>query len=204
MNCLFLLTPLREGRRRRRTGRHPLQRISTHAPAGGATVAAAVCLPVFHPISTHAPAGGATSSDIHGNAQYEFLLTPLREGRPAGMFSFPSRTKFLLTPLREGRRTVPSRYASRLLFLLTPLREGRRSGEPQHLPYQHISTHAPAGGATLAVERDGKPNEQFLLTPLREGRPLVVAVIGDVLRISTHAPAGGATVSFRGYSSLPV
>ena len=35
------------------------------------------------------------------------------------------------------------------LFLLTPLREGRRDGRPQPAARQPISTHAPAGGATL-------------------------------------------------------
>ncbi len=33
-----------------------------------------------------------------------------------------------------------------------------------------ISTHAPAGGATLLTWKGGFPLDEFLLTPLREGR----------------------------------
>ena len=56
---VFLLTPLREGRRKAVCHRHVGAVISTHAPAGGATN-----LPRLRSasikISTHAPAGGAT------------------------------------------------------------------------------------------------------------------------------------------------
>ena len=62
---LFLLTPLREGRHRLYRVRWRGQKISTHAPAGGATFARSSCVHFFR-----------------------FLLTPLREGRrsrpPAG------------------------------------------------------------------------------------------------------------------------
>ena len=56
---LFLLTPLREGRRLHmgQPGRHPP--ISTHAPAGGATFLYSDSI-FARIISTHAPAGGAT------------------------------------------------------------------------------------------------------------------------------------------------
>ena len=77
-----------------------------------------------------------------------------------------------------------------------------------------ISTHAPAGGATLPPQLMRVP-ALFLLTPLREGRRPAAAPVrdhsayfysrpcgrGDMERlallggiwISTHAPAGGAT-----------
>ena len=57
---------------------------------------------------------------------------------------------------------------------------------------QAISTHAPAGGATICGLIVADPH-QFLLTPLREGRPYQLYVNMNVLAISTHAPAGGAT-----------
>ena len=60
----------------------PVLLISTHAPAGGATarkVQNFQCLI----ISTHAPAGGATEEASDRFKQAPFLLTPLREGRPA-------------------------------------------------------------------------------------------------------------------------
>ena len=168
--------------------------ISTHAPAGGATEAQAGYIPCnqdFYSrpcgrgdgggaraahgdvvISTHAPAGGATVA-LSANA--------LRE-------------VFLLTPLREGRRKRPTQnpYPSR--FLLTPLREGRPAfHDGAGIQTSHISTHAPAGGATLLpscrrplmgnfysrpcgrgdafrLTPPTKPTK-FLLTPLREGRP---------------------------------
>ena len=80
-----------------------LRRISTHAPAGGAT--RRIPPPRLHlltflltplregrlnrnarytvtaTISTHAPAGGATTVTLKNQATGKFLLTPLREGR---------------------------------------------------------------------------------------------------------------------------
>ena len=144
---------------------------------------------------------------------------------------------FLLTPLREGRLDLPDGGSVRLQFLLTPLREGRpRAGKSVRcMPYfysrpcgrgdviyaryssagQNISTHAPAGGATLFRGRCAASRTGFLLTPLREGRRTAPSLCsspplyfysrpcgrGDVLHhrkqdlgsISTHAPAGGAT-----------
>ena len=127
---LFLLTPLREGRRHHaHDGRYNLH-ISTHAPAGGATRSGSArshsswyfysrpcgrgdLLPYDHPlqfcISTHAPAGGATER-----------LKPC--GRDV---------RFLLTPLREGRH-----------------------GQITQIDYgSTISTHAPAGGATAIFHK---------------------------------------------------
>ena len=80
------------------------------------------------------------------------------------------RILFLLTPLREGRPVVPVMPISVCTFLLTPLREGRREKGRCKRQAEHISTHAPAGGATGELANAYK-----------------------YLRISTHAPAGGAT-----------
>ena len=147
-------------------------RISTHAPAGGATARRGRCRRKGQ-ISTHAPAGGATKHDkgLH-DFLLLFLLTPLREGRRIPDNLLPMlRDLFLLTPLREGRRCCrslprPTAYP----FLLTPLREGRHREGRNMAKAKVISTHAPAGGATgPAVCKDGGLR-QFLLTPLREGR----------------------------------
>ena len=123
-------------------------------------------------ISTHAPARGATKRRIScGFRIHLFLLTPLREGRLCDFVQQKPVVKFLLTPLREGRpEEVFALLKSRLIsthapargatcsklcpvdlanqFLLTPLREGRRS-PPAPLSRGHT---------------------RFLLTPLREGR----------------------------------
>ena len=125
----FLLTPLREGRRRPPVDRCACLLISTHAPAGGATRA------------------GGMWRKRHGT----FLLTPLREGRPLQSSTSPQTERFLLTPLREGRPVCAGNiFEWRLAFLLTPLREGRRKDDEADLPAHNISTHAPAGGATFS------------------------------------------------------
>ncbi len=60
-----------------------------------------------------------------------------------------------------------------------------------------ISTHAPAGGATIGDAMGATTEFIFLLTPLREGRRHGECVEYTRWRISTHAPAGGATYSIR-------
>ena len=214
----FLLTPLREGRPpHSRVISVKAVSISTHAPAGGATHAELIfdlpahisthapaggatggmlCIGCSPCISTHAPAGGATvpltSMRI---ASTVFLLTPLREGRPAARFSrfvpafhFYSRPcgrgdihtsfrpslplLFLLTPLREGRHFGVCLSFGSDVFLLTPLREGRLEPGQIFAAVASISTHAPAGGATNDCD-----------------------LLARRCRISTHAPAGGATAS---------
>ena len=211
----FLLTPLREGRRAALYAEEGAYTISTHAPAGGATINAPVPVPTFY-ISTHAPAGGATrrrrrlhtdAADFYSrpcgrgdrggrtsrDTRPGFLLTPLREGRRTIDGGLCEECRFLLTPLREGRPASGTISVHVSLFLLTPLREGRRvrNGERGCAPLDFysrpcgrgdkivivygrgkstISTHAPAGGATRQ-DLCGHGVGQFLLTPLREGRP---------------------------------
>ena len=259
---LFLLTPLREGRRCVQHLYDEPGQISTHAPAGGATGLHLVLLPPgrnFYSrpcgrgdqrrleeqrnahISTHAPAGGATSLcaalellcaiSTHapaGGATHallvvpglvlEFLLTPLREGRPpmllsqiilvkristhapAGGATRPgsrtsfSRSYFYSRPCGRGDAAQAGDYYAAQIFLLTPLREGRPAlpQRPGDLPA--ISTHAPAGGATAGQTTINGSNITFLLTPLREGRLGAVQGAEQADYISTHAPAGGATV----------
>ena len=81
----------------------------------------------------------------------QFLLTPLREGRLTNFLITVYENLFLLTPLREGRLTHGRLKSSPMQFLLTPLREGRRNtGDHSHQD-ECISTHAPAGGATIGA-----------------------------------------------------
>ena len=77
---------------------------------------------------------------------------------------------FLLTPLREGRPIAVLFSLEIDLFLLTPLREGRPDHDNARRAYRHISTHAPAGGATPVLRGSFVMYIAFLLTPLREGR----------------------------------
>ena len=201
--ALFLLTPLREGRLEldvlalclvdfysRPCGRGDF----SQSPVGPPGV-----------ISTHAPAGGATKPYFLINLIFSlFLLTPLREGRPAagrdrkkngrdfysrpcgrGDLARPDNTRrdlrFLLTPLREGRPITSASWSGRKLFLLTPLREGRRAAADAAVLPAAISTHAPAGGATKLPAAGSTSALNFYSRPC--GR-------GDGAPLQASRPAG--------------
>ena len=85
----------------------------------------------------------------------------------------PARNNFYSRPCGRGdpSTAINSRFGG--IFLLTPLREGRPTRSHLSRFSAFISTHAPAGGATLTVA------------------PATIAA-----PISTHAPAGGATAIF--------
>ena len=127
-----------------------------------------------------------------------FLLTPLREGRP---FISQSVTAllgaFLLTPLREGRQLLAaySSYVSN--FYSRPCGRGDASVASTAAQPFSISTHAPAGGATI-VFLDGHLAGRDISTHAPAGgatfQPEAKYATSAV--ISTHAPAGGATAIF--------
>mgnify|MGYP006968816177 CR=1 FL=1 len=171
----FLLTPLREGRRKSSPSAVFMVCISTHAPAGGATV----------------PFLGEREPDA------DFYSRPCGRGDARRPLRTGTSATFLLTPLREGRQGADGLLHKDIsTFLLTPLREGRPARSARlHGP--SISTHAPAGGATRPRRRKRILQRSFLLTPLREGRPDAVLPCGEFELISTHAPAGGATHDVR-------
>ena len=145
----------------------------------------------------------------------EFLLTPLREGRPFPLSAVLCRDRFLLTPLREGRRRPPRRHSPSGLFLLTPLREGRPGRfrfyrAPNSNFYSRpcgrgdflfsvgytklsISTHAPAGGATTPDGAGGYITTWISTHAPAGGATRNAGRAAAGPPISTHAPAGGAT-----------
>ena len=170
--AVFLLTPLREGRPDwHRTANH-CNCISTHAPAGGATLEGRVGDVRREGISTHAPAGGATLHPIHSIPPGgDFYSRPCGRGDPT-RFSRPNSSSSISTHAPAGGATPVARV--------------------RWLNLRSISTHAPAGGATRACVIIFVP-VAFLLTPLREGRLHDPGADQDVRPISTHAPAGGAT-----------
>ena len=145
-------------------------------------------------ISTHAPAGGATSAAVtDGTSRTLFLLTPLREGRPVRGKTVLPFSAFLLTPLREGRHKWFLKEW-RMRHISTHAPAGGATAKPGYgVQGHHISTHAPAGGATSPEDAASRSAPLFLLTPLREGRPQAGRRRHHGHRISTHAPAGGAT-----------
>ena len=171
--------------------------MSTHAPAGGATFIPP-CFPQafahFYSrpcgrgdvrqkvldvarfgISTHAPAGGATR---------RWAYLPSR--RPRHFYSRPCGRG-------DISQTGPS--ATGCIFLLTPLREGRPSLQGRVSTGGHISTHAPAGGATVRAILRHQANIISTHAPAG-GATAVLRTHRSEQKISTHAPAGGATAIF--------
>ena len=82
--------------------------ISTHAPAGGATMNR-LRKESSASISTHAPAGGATAEGLgQGFSREIFLLTPLREGRQSARRSSWGNTQYFYSRpcgRGDGRQT---------------------------------------------------------------------------------------------------
>ena len=77
-------------------------------------------------ISTHAPAGGATIIAECEEQGIQFLLTPLREGRPTVLRGLYRRQHhFYSRPCGRGDVCRLQRASWTFEFLLTPLREGR-------------------------------------------------------------------------------
>ena len=133
----------------------------------------AAIFPRRNDISTHAPAGGATRKHYRQWCRNLFLLTPLREGRRREQEAARQKIYFYSRPCGRGDMSCPCPFCSRCRFLLTPLREGRLQPEAKYATSAVISTHAPAGGATV-----------------------IFLPVAAVISISTHAPAGGATRVF--------
>ena len=169
---VFLLTPLREGRRKQKK-LWTKEKISTHAPAGGATQArhsgrrkwyhfySRPCgrgdwrdvsrQAGFHKISTHAPAGGATCQRVGSHAGNDIISTHAPAGGATlgiDIHSFLMRN-FYSRPCGRG--------------------DSRRRSWP-------------------------KPKRNFYSRPCGRGDPLTIADEYDQAGISTHAPAGGATI----------
>ena len=167
------------------------RRISTHAPAGGATeiqLCSRYVLVDFYSrpcgrgdkrrealrlgkkISTHAPAGGATKCRAGYIKFRRFLLTPLREGRRrAGGRNDGNKDHFYSRPCGRGDLAHRARKR-RTRFISTHAPAGGATAAAVHAAgILYISTHAPAGGATRK-EFGGHRYKAFLLTPLREGR----------------------------------
>ena len=170
--------------------------ISTHAPAGGATYAErAIIEALFHfysrpcgrgdhglasayvklEISTHAPAGGATHRQHSDRTEvHNFYSRPCGRGDIVPSFSNSTRLQFLLTPLREGRLTSPLKSSI----------------------WRYISTHAPAGGATMWSSRLCACFAISTHAPAG-GATRHSSLLNSGRAISTHAPAGGATYYLR-------
>ena len=157
--------------------------ISTHAPAGGATSSESIaCCPPAHFYSRPCGRGDYNGIKIKIN-QMQFLLTPLREGRPRRLFS-SAKTSSISTHAPAGGATdvIISLVQGITEFLLTPLREGRHpGGRPTPWAYQ-ISTHAPAGGATTGPFGPEAVSVHFYSRPCGRGDSNFPQVRHEVLR----------------------
>ncbi len=196
--CLFLLTPLREGRRSRRTSKNSTATYFYSRPCGRGDLRGDFYEnDIFGDFYSRPCGRGDRPCAMPRSAFGIFLLTPLREGRltqagdrrfcvvisthaPAGgatsCFGAVSGfgRRFLLTPLREGRPSGRQIRTGGANFYSRPCGRGDGLGLLAVDNCRLISTHAPAGGATLQAA-EGIPH----------------------MPISTHAPAGGATVHSR-------
>ena len=167
---LFLLTPLREGRRPRGVLRGVIRNISTHAPAGGATKACHRLHVLIRNFYSRPCGRGDHRPHQRPQRRERFLLTPLREGRQAAPFPFTFLEIFLLTPLREGRRRLHGRRTwTRLYFYSRPCGRGDKTLQPEQLKAV-LFLLTPLREGRLFHRRSREPWRVFLLTPLREGR----------------------------------
>ena len=193
----FLLTPLREGRLMRFYKKYHTFLYFYSRPCGrGDGVGKA--RQMDGRISTHAPAGGATRSiRARTGRTKQFLLTPLREGRREPLlYICSSSSHFYSRPCGRGDVSPAGRRAEGSISTHAPAGGATRGKQTAERPAA-ISTHAPAGGATSCGMARSFCGRYFYSRPCGRG--------DDGKRgrrrgscISTHAPAGGATFNLRG------
>ena len=167
----FQATRPRGARRAIRVDRRVCDRVSSHAPARGATKVLLLrcggCC-----VSSHAPARGATARAAWQEiVDKEFQATRPRGARPSGLLIMVHGTKFQATRPRGARL----------------------SGDGGQRASHGVSSHAPARGAT------GRPpsllwrSREFQATRPRGARPALRLLGCRLRRVSSHAPARGAT-----------
>ena len=168
-------------------------------------------------ISTHAPAGGATLAHRARKRRTRlFLLTPLREGRrrqaggAEGGVNFYSRPcgrgdqrggawllpigYFYSRPCGRGDTTSTLLFGELSYFYSRPCGRGDQQPQNQSIIWVPISTHAPAGGATPTGAHDAY-NKGISTHAPAGGATGIAALRSSSRGISTHAPAGGATLA---------
>ena len=146
-----------------------LWKISTHAPAGGATGDGGKAKGEPAYISTHAPAGGATLwSKCLSGSSFNFYSRPCGRGDVMALENGEKEDISTHAPAGGATSCSGGCKSSCTDFYSRPCGRGD-SQMPQIVNIAIISTHAPAGGATIIAECE-EQGIQFLLTPLREGR----------------------------------
>src|SRR5690606_30269474 len=122
--CVFQPTPPRGGRHCGGSGAEAPRRVSTHAPARGATI-----------------------SSVSYHVDSVFQPTPPRGGRPSRVAVPSTPPTFHPAPPRGGRRSAPAPAARATCFNPRPRAGGDLRGPASRLD-RRVSTHAPARGAT--------------------------------------------------------
>ena len=170
-------------------------KVSTHAPARGATCQQAGG-EIFPIVSTHAPARGATCIFAVKHPTRCSFNPRAREGRDTGLTVTVSGGAMFQPTRPRGARLDPTRPMQAVLY---------------------VSTHAPARGATLAEIRSkcrtscsnprAREGRDISCAPIitsshsfnpraREGRDCQGWFYRNLHDVSTHAPARGATATF--------
>ena len=148
----------------------------------------------IYEISTHAPAGGATLRGlIILGAIYDFYSRPCGRGDRSRPPAGQGGSYFYSRPCGRGDARLRMLLCFLPQFLLTPLREGRRGHGGHDINGAAYFYSRPCGRGDEAARRRINERIEFLLTPLREGRPDAALQTDREDWISTHAPAGGAT-----------
>ena len=120
-------------------------------------------------ISTHAPAGGATVHNTDGGlCRADFYSRPCGRGDPFPPLHWCLRRGFLLTPLREGRRVADIVTPHHCEFLLTPLREGRPYARAAGRYDAHFYSR-PCGRGDAIVRNIDCPIQHFYSRPCGRG-----------------------------------
>ena len=191
------------------------RQISTHAPAGGATPPLPGGPTTYSFLLTPLREGRLLPLQRHAES-LAFLLTPLREGRPRRSIGMsPARAisthapaggatnddfimlktnvHFYSRPCGRGDRCHGRRHIKHSHFYSRPCGRGDIRPVPRRILRRRISTHAPAGGATLFLYRADDGVDISTHAPAGGATETEMVEKSKIIVISTHAPAGGAT-----------
>ena len=169
-----------------------MRKVSTHAPARGATPAH-LAKDCTMEVSTHAPARGATTAGTtRGDPKGVSTHAPAR-GATRGNRLLCAGPLFRPTPPHGGRHWISAAYKANEPFRPTPPHGGRpRARSPPH-PLQRFDPRPRTGGD---ASRRWPPERRRCFDPRpRTGGDDSGGDRCQPDRVSTHAPARGATAS---------
>ena len=151
---LFQLTRPRGARRLQDGEIDREEAVSTHAPARGATLRRVAGVQDARLVSTHAPARGATSRADDPPPLQPGFNSRAREGRDSRQDRSQGSRPSFNSRAREGRDPPQQNtMRRRTMFQLTRPRGARRFSRISRIYSCPVSTHAPARGATIRLDR---------------------------------------------------